>query len=114
MTRETDLDYLRLLTLDFMEYQNEMKALEENQKTTRVAISQIMQAAELKSHTIKGVATLKMQPETERISYDTAAIDAFVLELIDQNNEFADAVARRLRAYKKHTAVKSFLRIEKA
>lgn len=114
MPNETDLDYLRILTNDYMEYSQEVKELEERQKTTRTAIADIMQAAELKSHTIKGVATLKMTGESERVSYDTAAIDNFVLELIDQNNEFADAVARRLRAYKKTTTVKPFLRIEKA
>jgi hypothetical protein len=111
--RETDLDYLRILTRDYLEYNSEVKELEERAKTTRESIADLMRTAEIKSHTIKGLATLKMTGESERYSYDTAAIDNLILELIDQNTEATDAIARRLRAYKKTTTVKSFLRIEK-
>jgi hypothetical protein len=111
--RESDLDYLRILTTDYLEYNSDLKALEERAKASRDSIAELMTAAQLKSHTIKGIATLKMTAESERYSYDTAAIDNLVLELIDQNTEATDAIARRIRNYKKVTTVKSFLRIEK-
>ena len=57
-----------------------------------------MQDVGITAHTIPGVGTLKIRPQTVRSVYNSDAIDALVAELVAQNTDFTDMLAERIRA----------------
>lgn len=99
--------------LDYMEIADEVAHHEALLKFQRTYIENQLHAEDLASFTVDGVATARIAPGYERISYDTDALDRLVMELIEANTELTDVLARKIRNCKKTTAVKGSLRIEK-
>lgn len=113
MSFEIDTDKLRELLSDYMEQANEVEALEGNLKVLKAAMTDLLHEYGIVHHVVPGLGNMKITPPGERESYDSAKLDALVMELIDQNTDVTDAFARKLRNCKKITRVSSFLRIEK-
>lgn len=106
-------DLLADAIFNYMEIADEVADFERQLKDQRINIENLLHEAELGSYTVKGVATARIAPGYERISYDTDALDRLVMDLVDANTELTDVLARKIRNCKKTTAVKGSLRIEK-
>lgn len=113
MPFQIDRSRLESELADYFEITNEIETLEDIQKGHKKEILEIMQESGIVHHEVKGLGSMRITPPGTRESYDTAAIDALILELIGQKTDITDAFARKLLYCKKVTQVQSFLRIER-